>query len=162
MSLPIAWIVGMMTALEPSAPWRATYERTAEAIARVAESDPLFEGGDAARTAALLVAVAWHESRLKPDARSANGQWLCLYQVDKRQVKSAARVLADPEECTRAAMTILRASLKRCAKSPTDDRLAFFMSGACDKGLPQSRYRMFLAKKLLKDHPLPTVTASAR
>lgn len=148
------WIVGLMVALEPRAPWRATYERTAEAIARVAEEEPLFDG-DVARTATLLVSVAWHESRLRPDARSANGQWLCLYQVDKRHVADPAKLLSDPEACTRAAMTILRASLARCKSRPEGDRLAFFMSGACDKGVPQSRYRMFLAKKLLREHPAP-------
>jgi hypothetical protein len=149
-----AWIVGLMVALEPRSPWRATYERTAEAIARVAEEAPLFDG-DAARTAALLVSVAWHESRLRPDAKSANGRWLCLYQVDKRHVADPSKLLEDPEACTRAAMTILRASLTHCRARPERDRLAFFMSGACDKGLPQSRYRMFLASKLLREHPAP-------
>ncbi len=154
MGLPAAWVVGMMMALEPSAPWRPTYERTADAIVKVVDAEPLFEG-DPSRSAALLVSVAWHESRLKPDAVSKNGLWLCLYQVDKRHLADPKKALEDPEVCTRAAMKILRASLKACAARPVDERLAFFMSGKCDRGLPESRYRMFMAKKLLEKHPLP-------
>jgi len=36
-----------------------------------------------------------------------------------------------------------------------EERLAAFMSGTCDKGLPDSRYRSFLAAKLLREHPVP-------
>jgi hypothetical protein len=155
MSVPVHWVVGLMVALEPSAPWRPTFEKTAEAIARVAESEPLFDDHGEERTAALLVAIAWYESRLKPNAKSANGQWFCLYQVDKRNLPDPQKALDDPEVCTRAAIKIIRASLQKCGKSPLDDRLAQFMSGSCDRGLPDSRYRMFLAGKLLRDHPLP-------
>jgi hypothetical protein len=165
MSLPAAWIAGMMTSLEPSAPWSSTYDRTADAIAKLAEAEPLFEG-DAPRTAALLVSVAWYESRLKPNAVSSNGRWVCLYQLDKRHLDDPKKALEDPETCTRAAMKILRASLASCAKRAGDERLAMFMSGTCDKGLPESRYRMFLAKQLLAKHPVPkdparTASASA-
>jgi len=155
MSVPVQWVVGLLVALEPSAPWRPTFEKTAEAIARVAESEPLFDEHGEERTAALLVAIAWYESRLKPTARSKNGQWFCLYQVDKRNLPDPQKALDDPEVCTRAAMKIIRASLATCAKHPADDRLAQFMSGSCDRGIPDSRYRMFLAGKLLKDHPFP-------
>lgn len=161
MSLPAAWVSGMMNTLEPTAPWRGSYDRTAGAIVKVAEAEPLFDG-DAARTAALLVSVAWHESRLKPDAVSKNGQWVCLYQVDKRHLDDPKKALDDPETCTRAAMKILRASLASCAARPGDERLAMFMSGRCDKGLPESRYRMFLARQLLAKHPVPKDAADTK
>ena len=155
MTVPVQWVVGLMVALEPSSPWRGTYEKSAEAIARVAESEPVFDDHGEERTAALLVAVAWYESRLKPNAKSKDGQFLCLYQVDKRQLADPQKALDDPEVCTRAAIKIIRASLQQCAKRPYDDRLAQFMSGNCDKGVVDSRYRMFLAGKLLREHPLP-------
>jgi hypothetical protein len=157
MSVPVQWVVGLMVALEPSSPWRGTYEKSAEAIARVAESEPVFDDHGEERTAALLVAIAWYESRLKPNARSKDGQFLCLYQVDKRHLADPQKALDDPEVCTRAAIKIIRASLQQCgtAKKPLDDRLAQFMSGTCDKGLVDSRYRMFLAGKLLREHPFP-------
>ena len=154
-SLPVAWVVSLMVALEPSAPWRDTYEKTAEAIARVSESDPLFEERGEERTAALLVAIAWYESRLRPNARSANGRYVCLYQIDKRHLPDPQKALDDPEVCTRSAMKIVRSSLERCKRRPANERLAEFMSGSCTRGLPESRMRSFLANKLLKEHPLP-------
>ena len=156
MSVPVQWVVGLMVALEPSSPWRGTYEKTAEAIARVAESEPVFDDHGEERTAALLVAIAWYESRMKPSAKSKDGQFVCLYQVDKRHLADPQKALDDPEVCTRAAIKIIRSSLQQCSKRALDDRLAQFMSGACDKGVPDSRYRMFLAGKLLKDHPFPS------
>jgi hypothetical protein len=155
MSVPFQWVVGLMVALEPSAPWRGTYEKSAEAIARVAESEPLFDDHGEERTASLLVAIAWYESRLKPTAKSKDGQFVCLYQVDKRHLADPQKALDDPEVCTRAAIKIVRQSLQQCSKLPADDRLAQFMSGTCDKGIADSRYRMFLGGKLLREHPFP-------
>ena len=155
MSVPVQWVVGLMVALEPSAPWRGTFEKSAEAIARVAESEPLWADHGEERTAALLVAIAWYESRLKANAKSRDGQFLCLYQVDKRHLADPQKALDDPEVCTRAAIKIVRASLDKCEKHPFEDRLAQFMSGTCDKGVNDSRYRMFLAGRLLREHPFP-------
>lgn len=169
MSIPVAWVVGLLAALEPTAPWSHTYEKTAEAIARVSESEPLFapEDGGVERTAALLVAVAWYESRLKPNARSSNGKWYCLYQLDRTHLPDAQRSLTDPVVCTRAAVQALRTSLELCKARPLEERLASFMSGKCGRGGVQSRQRFFLAKKLLAKHPLtppgePTNAARAR
>jgi hypothetical protein len=150
-------VVGLLAALEPTAPWSTTYEKTAEAIARVSESEPLFAAEDQGeeRTATLLVSIAWYESRLKPNARSKNGRWYCLYQVDKSYLPDPEKALTDPEMCTRAALKLLRRSLETCSARPLDERLATFMSGRCDRGGAESRYRMFLAKKLLRDHPMP-------
>jgi hypothetical protein len=157
MSIPVSWVVGLLAALEPTAPWRSTYEKTAEAIARVSESEPLFAADDNGeeRTASLLVSIAWYESRLKPNARSKNGRWFCLYQLDRSYLPDAEKSLVDPEMCTRAAVKVLRKSIDLCKARPLNERLAFFMSGQCDRGGAESRYRMFLAGKLLKDHPLP-------
>ena len=157
MSIPVSWVVGLLAALEPTAPWSNTYGKTAEAIARVSESEPLFAVDDHGeeRTATLLVAIAWYESRLKPSAKSKNGRWYCLYQLDRSYLPDAEKSLSDPEMCTRSAVKILRKSLEMCKARPLDERLAAFMSGQCDRGGAESRYRMFLAKKLLKEHPLP-------
>ncbi len=159
MSVPVQWVVGLMVALEPSSPWRSTFERTAEAIARVSESEPVFADQGEERTAALLVAIAWYESRLKPHAKSSNGRWYCLYQIDKRQLPDPQKALDDPEVCTRAAIKIVRGSMQKCTHHRDDERLAMFTSGSCEHGLPESRYRMFLGSKLLRDHPLPPSTS---
>lgn len=157
MSVPVSWVVGLLMALEPTAPWSNTYEKTAEAIARAAESDPLFsaEDGGEERTASLLVSLAWYESRLRPDAKSKDGRFLCLYQVSRSYLSEPAKALRDPETCTRAAMQILKRSFQTCTKRPLSERLAIYISGYCDRGHPQSRIRMHLADKLLKEHPLP-------
>ncbi len=65
------------------------------------------------------------------------------------------KALDDPEVCTREAVKLLRISLRGCSKHPLDDRLAQFTSGRCDRGIDASRYRMFLASKLLREHPVP-------
>jgi len=162
MGVPAAWVVSLLAALEPKAPWSGTYERTAEAIAKVAESDPLFDEHGPERTASLLVALAWYESRLKPDAKSKDGRWYCLFQVERGQFSDPKRALEDPELCTRVAVKMLRRSLETCKARLPDERLAMFVSGQCDRGGPESRYRMFLAKKLLKEHPLPPEALTAR
>jgi len=158
MSVPVAWVMGLLVALEPKSPYAKTFEKTAEAIARVAETEPLFENEERSeeRTATLLVAIAWYESRLRQDARSKNGQWFCLYQLGRNWLPDAEKALTDPEMCTRAAVHLLRDSIKICTKTRApEERLAYFMSGHCDRGGVQSRYRMFLAKKLAKEHPMP-------
>ncbi len=157
MSVPAAWVVGLLTALEPEAPWADTFEKTAEAIARVAESEPLFDVADHGeeRTATLLVAIAWYESRLKPSATSKNGRWFCLYQLDRSYLPDAKKSLTDPEMCTRSAVKILRRSLEQCKARAPEERLAAFMSGQCDRGGVESGYRMFLSNKLMKEHPMP-------
>lgn len=158
MSIPVSWVVSLLAALEPAAPWQATYEKTAEAIARVSESDPLWSADDKGeeRTASLLVSIAWYESRLKPSAKSSNGRWYCLYQIDKSYLgPNPEKALTDQELCTRTAIKIIRKSMTLCAARPPDERLAIFMSGQCDRGGVESRYRMFLAQKLLREHPVP-------
>lgn len=159
MRVPTAWVVGLLAALEPTSPWRDTFEKTAEAIAQVSESEPLFPVAEHGpeRTAALLVSLAWYESRFKPDARSKNGRWYCLYQIDKGHFAEPERALKDQALCTRTAVRLLRQSLERCKMRAPDDRLAAYTSGRCDRGGAESRYRMFLARKLLKEHPPPEI-----
>lgn len=157
MGVSLAWVVSLLTALEPEAPWRDTYEKTAEAIVKVADSEPVYaEEHGAERTAALLVAMAWHESRLKPDAKSKDGRSLCLFQLDRSYLKpEPQKALEDPELCTRTAVRIIKKSFEVCKGRAPNDRLAFYNSGHCDRGGVESRHRMFLAAKLLKNHPPP-------
>jgi len=157
MSVPVAWVVGLLAALEPTAPWSDTYEKTAEAIARVSESEPLFAPEDKGeeRTATLLVSIAWYESRLKPNAKSANGRWYCLFQLGKAYLPDPEKALTDAEMCTRAAVKQIRRSFDLCKARPVQERLANYISGQCDRGGAQSRYRFHLANKLLKEHPMP-------
>ena len=151
MTLP-AWILSLMLAIQPSAPWRASYEDTADAIARVVESSPSLFAGDKGRerTAAVLVAVGWHESRFNPSAIGDHGRSYGIYQ--------ASRVpLVDVEAQTRGALAAMGASFHVCGARRAEDWLAQYASGGagCTNvgGLIASRHRMGLAMRLWREHP---------
>lgn len=167
-----AWILSLILASLPAnAPptkWASTYPETAEGIAYVVTSPaekPLFEGPDGrARTATLLVALARFESTFQPGAKGDCGHPGLCKEGETAKSHGLFQVqgygdLTDPKDATRAAMTELRASMRGCAAHPLDDRLAFYASGGahgCDNhgGILASRHRMFLAKKLFREHPL--------
>ena len=145
-----AWVLLLMIGLQPSAPWRSTYETTAAAIASAATEAPLFAGKDGpARTAALLVATGWHESRFRPDAVGDSGRSHGIFQ--------ASRVpIADVNAQARGALAMMRDSFHACGGRKTEDWLAVYTSGSCTNvgGLIASRHRVGLAMRLFKAHPL--------
>jgi hypothetical protein len=149
-----------MVAAQPAAPWRDTYEGTAEALALVAADSPLFEGAEGPRrTASWFVSVAWFESRFDPHAkgdcrtRDARGQCLsaphslCLFQIGISNLPalglSQEEILSSPEACTRAARRMMKISLGVCRGRPLDERLGHYASGGdtCG-GLRESRHRV--------------------
>ena len=85
-----SWILSLMLLLQPPGitPWSGGYEQTAETIAKVAQADPVFAGEHGAdRTAVLLVALGWFESRFRPDAVGDHGHSLCMLQVGESNLK---------------------------------------------------------------------------
>ncbi len=149
-----AWVLSLMVSLQPRAPWSDSYLETAIAIADVVEaSPPLFDGADGRiKTAALLVSVAWFESRFRVDAVGDHGSAHGLYQQHDRGD------LTDPHNATRVAIEQLRISLRACRSHPLDDRLAFYASGGADgcereAGQRASRHRMSLARRLVARAP---------
>lgn len=163
------WILGLMTYLQPVAPWEATYKDTADAIARVvAVEEPLFEGPDGReRTAVLMVSVAFFESNFKPGALGDCGhEGPCKKgEVGKShgrfQVQGHGELL-DPLDDARAALIEMRASMRACRAHPVEDRLAFYASGNADGcenagGQRASRNRMKRAMWLYKRNPSPIV-----
>lgn len=168
------WILSLMLALQPSAPWLATYRDTAVAIDRAAHAEPLYEDEDgAARTAAELVAIAWFESRFDPSAVAEDGSGsVCLGQIDlsnlDRLLTTRNALLADVDLCVHSMLRLVRESHRVCAlrRQPAEDRLAQYTGGggACDRGRRESRLRARLAEHLLRAHPVrwiertPTMT----
>ena len=145
------WILALMLGLmahEP-APWAATYPATAAAIASAATEAPLFAGKDGpARTAALLVATGWHESRFRPDAIGDSGRSHGIFQ--------ASRVpIADVNAQARGALVMMHDSFRACEGRKAEDWLAVYASGSCTNvgGLIASRHRVGLAMRLFKTHP---------
>jgi hypothetical protein len=151
-----AWILSLMTLLQPEAPWADTYPATASAIDQaVHEQAALFPEPDArAKTAALLVALAWAESTFKPTAVGRGGV-RGLYQI------GAKGKLSDPLVASRVALDLLRESFRICAARPVNERLAVYAAGgtSCkDPGagpLAKSRYRVMKGLWLVKQRPPP-------
>lgn len=148
-----AWILALMVAMQPTAPWRSTYDDTAKAIAQVvAEQEPLFAGElGREKTAAVLVSLAWFESTFKPGAVGDKGASHGLYQVQGHGD------LTDPIDATRAALGMVRASFRVCRAQPVNEWLGWYAGGGpdCTRGLRESRHRMARAIWLVKRYPPP-------
>ena len=150
-----AWILLLMIGLQPSAPWRDTYATTANAIARAAEAEPLFAGEDGpARTAALLVSVAWFEGRYDPNAHNAKdpgGGSFGMFQSSRKPIASV-------DDQVKHALAALRVSFRECASRRSQDWVALYASGSCTNvgGQLASRRRMGLAQRIFHDHPPPS------
>lgn len=150
----LAWVIAAMVLLSPNVGPRSM--GLAEAIARHAESSPLYAGTDApSRTAALLVAVTFRESSFRPDAvgdRDAKGapHSFCAMQIHDT-AGGHRGLLADVDACVAAGLAILRQSLTVCPKHP----LAFYARGpkGCTSETAQriSRDRVALADRLLRE-----------
>jgi hypothetical protein len=158
----IAWILTLMIALQPRAPWLDTYEATAKAIASVvAEEAPLFSGTEGReKSAALLVALSWAESRFDPKAVGDQGKSVGLYQIFHTNLPTPegfARkdILGNQPNATKVAHRMLKQSMTICGKRPVEERLGWYASGdgACAKGLSESRFRVGLALKVFKANP---------
>ena len=160
-----AWILSLMVALQPEAPWKSTYEATAAAIDKVVqEEEPLFPDSDPLareKTAALLVSLAWYESNFKPDAVGGHGRVRGLYQI------AGHGTLSDPLRATRVAIEMMRASFQLCGARPLEDRLAFYVGGgascrgASPASLGKSRVRVAKALWLVRHMPPPAPLAVA-
>ena len=146
-----SWILVLMIGLQPSAPWADTYATTANAIAKAAEAEPLFAGEDGpARTAALLVATGWFESRFRPDAIGDHGRSHGVFQASRVPV-------ADVDAQVAQALAMMRGSFATCHGRKAEDWLAQYASGGstCTNvgGLIASRHRVGLAMRIFRAHP---------
>ena len=145
------WVLAMMLAAQPNAPWRASYEKTAEAIAKVASAKPLFSerSGGADRTAALIVSVAWFEGTFRPDAegdheclerdrerrcvRKGAPRSFCTMQVHESNFRALGvtreLLTTDIEACIDAGVRMMRVSFTICRNEPEDHRLDQYATG---------------------------------
>ena len=150
-----------MLALQPEAPWKDTYQATAEAIDHAVAEQPSLFGDDPdgrAKTAAVLVALAWAESTFKPNA-VGHGGVRGLYQIGGKTGMS------DPLAASRTALTMIRESFRLCSARPVGERLAVYAAGgtSCknmpEKVLAKSRFRVMKALALVKKIPPPAPVA---
>jgi Transglycosylase SLT domain len=164
------WILSLMLGLQPRAPWLASYEDTAKAIATVVTAEvPLFTGERGReKTAALMVALAWAESRFNPGAVGDHGLSVGLYQMSSANLPSPegyrrADLLGHPIASSEVALHMLRQSFAVCAARPLNERVAWYASGDsyCQRGQSESRYRMGLAMRAFTKYPPPATYAAA-
>lgn len=164
-----ALVLAMMLHAEPDAvrsPWRATYDSTAAAIARASVASPLYAGDDGpGRTAAVLVSIAWFESRFDPRAegdrpRRADGSLgaatsFCAFQINAANLGwlgvTRERLLEDVDACVAAGLRMARVSLRICRAEPPEHALDWYASGGdgCfrpprDEGAHRMRKAMWL------------------
>lgn len=158
---------------EPPESVRATYERTAEAIAELSEERPLFAGEDGpARTAAVVVAVGRFESGLRPDAEGdcdrRNGtacvrpRSFCLLQINETNFAglrtTRKEIQEDIRACVRAGLAMMRESFRICRAVPIEEKLAWYAAGsgrcgATEDAKKKSRHRMIAARLLFDAVP---------
>lgn len=165
----------MMEAIQPNAPWKATYASTADAFGEVAHESPLFAGifGDQ-QTVALFVSLAWFEGTFKPDAKGDNAcdkkddkgrcvgqpQSLCTFQIGRTHLASLGtteeEISTDIKVCTKSARTLIASSIRICSKRPRSGWLGWYAAGGdgCnEKGLEKSAHRMAKADWLFAHYP---------
>src|SRR6516225_3823323 len=136
----LAWMLSLLTG---NVPWKNELPRIAEAIAVASEGDGI--------EAAILVSLAWHESRFKIDAIGDHGQSVGLYQISRSNlIVPANLVLHDPLLATLEARRLIAQSWRICRYQKIEYRLGWYAAGGdgC-KGLQASERRMILAKRLL-------------
>lgn len=116
---------------------QGAYPEIAQAIARASTVDPLFpvESSGAEVTAAILVAVAWHSSRLQTYSRV--GPYLGLFRLRPPiEPRVSARDLFLPRTSTLFAVDLLRWSLSTMRSAPLENRLALFRDWGRTKATP--------------------------
>jgi hypothetical protein len=152
-----SWILSLMLVLQPKAPWSDTYAATASAIDQAVQEQGSVFGDDdegRAKTAALLVSLAWFESTFRPNAVGGRGRLHGLYQTGGK-----AADLNDPLKASRLALEHVRESFRLCSARPAVDRLVIYAIGgttckeATADALGKSRARVSKAVWLMKHYP---------
>jgi hypothetical protein len=194
MSAVAEWLLGLMVAFAPPERaakqehfpgWEETVDARRERYASIAadlyalaydpETKPIFGGKKGrARTAALLLAVAYHESGFARDvdlgpcyrgkdgkgARCDHGLSACLMQVrigkgTTSEGWTQKELFEDRKKCFAAGLRLLRRSFSACKALPMKHRLNAYASGSCDKGHAGSERLMNMAEKFTTKLPLP-------
>lgn len=156
-------LIEAMYKLEPGVPWQNTFAESAEAIAEASNRDPLYTdelGGY--RTAFLLVALADHESKLKPTAIHPKSGAMGLFQIQPPTAhlvptgeRIKGNVLLLPRSAAPIAIELIRVSDKICRAHPVEERLIWYAQGGGDcvpsrypEVAPMSRYIFYQAKMM--------------
>jgi hypothetical protein len=146
MNLFTPWVLSLLVAIGQTE--NVTPEPDlADEIAAAAIEQPLPGAQGRERMAAVLVAIAWYESRLNRNAVGDHGQSLGLFQL--------AQTWRDPS--AREAARLVTLSWSLCASEPLEHRLGWYAWGrtGCSHRHGTSAHRLALAARLLRQHPPP-------
>jgi hypothetical protein len=150
----LAWLVALMIAAVPpgKVPARETAEAGLERYQAIAADVATVTRSP--RTAALLVAVAVHESGLRLDVDT--GATL----GDAGRARGLWQLQGVPADLTRAqqaavALERIQRSHKACSANLERFRLAAYASGSCSRGFPESAAIVDSWHRLLAGHPPP-------
>lgn len=129
-----AEVMKMMHVFNAAATEIRDFGEISEAIARAATQDPIFpEIEEGARvTAAMLVALAWHESRFRRSAVGDQGRSFGLYQIQPGVHKVDSKMLTLPSSASFVAIDLMRQSVKWCFtnKRPWTHILAWYAASS--------------------------------
>lgn len=146
-----AEVMKMLWSFKAPEPQQRDFGEISEAIAIGATQDPVFpEIEEGSRlTAAMLVALAWHESNFRRSVVGDQGRSFGLYQIQPGFHKVEVKLLTVPRSATLIAIDLIRRSVQWCMKNnrPWTHALAFYAASS-DAGarhpkiVEQSRVRM--------------------
>jgi hypothetical protein len=159
-------------AIESAAQGKARYAAIARAIAQVSHDPkeaPLYQGSQArAKTAALLLAISYHESTWRrhvdlgigPRALGGGRYW-CMMQIAVPKGKTAEgwtgrQLVQNRERCFRAGLHILQRGKRYCGKRGGSSFINHYASGYCDRGGQAVARRVRTYRRWLHKHPIPT------
>lgn len=146
LALVTAWILTLAPTERVTPP-----EDLAPAIVAASFAHPLPGDDGEARMAAVLVAIAWRESRFSPGAVGDHGASIGAWQISRHWHPGAT--VADHAD---RAAELVQESWRVCRARPASERLGWYASGGagCD-GLGASRGRMALAMRLFRSATAP-------
>jgi hypothetical protein len=186
MDAPTTWLLALMTTFSPPERasrehafpgWAETPEQRVERYRGIASAvrdvvydpseRPVFGGPKGrAKTGALLLAIAWHESGYARDVdlgpcwrgRQNDGQRCdfgrahCLMQIHARDGATEEgwtpdELKADRSKCFRAGLHLVQKSFAACKSNKMQHRLAAFASGRCSAGQSGSERLLSLGER---------------
>jgi hypothetical protein len=191
----VLWLLHLITAAAPperlaAAPQFPGWEETAEqktarytsiatdlySVVWADDFEPLFPGVEGrARTAALVLAVAYHESGFSHDVdkgpcyqpknskilRCDGGMAVCLLQVHMgywgktKEGWTKEQMFQDRKKCFTVGIRKMRQSMSTCRTNSDQHKLAAYASGRCTHGLKGSRELWALYQRFWSRVPFP-------
>lgn len=137
------WIYTLVSSLAvaegPLPPWAMGYGALAASIARAAEARPLPGEHGVDRMAALLVAIAYRESRFRADAVGDGGASLGPFQVSRAWVRPTSDLNGEADLAARLVLDSWRVCARPSPRLAPPHRAARPRDNACNMHTERAR-----------------------